>query len=68
MTEEELETMEARATDGEDHEWGWYVDDVPALIAEVKALRKALRFYTTCVDAYGDNGHLARAALAVRQG
>ena len=36
--EEKLAAMWDRATDGGDHEWGWYRDDVPALINEIHRL------------------------------
>ncbi len=40
------------ATDGREHEWGWYVDHVPALVAEIQRLRAGLR--AICVAGHGD--------------
>lgn len=39
----ERQRMEQLATDGGDHEWGWYVDDVPTLLELGDALAQALR-------------------------
>lgn len=42
LTEDALSAMVERATDGGDHEWGWYVDHVPMLVAEIRSLRRQL--------------------------
>ena len=38
-TEEQLNELRDYATDGDDHEWGWYADHVPWLVDEIRRLR-----------------------------
>lgn len=44
LTDRDLREMLERATDGGDHEWAWYVDDVPRLVAAVRRPGRAERF------------------------
>lgn len=39
ITDSELSRMLCLATDGADHEWGWYEADVPRLIDELEQTR-----------------------------
>lgn len=43
------------------------IAEIAELRAEVKLLRKALEYYSTSVGQYGEDGHLARAALAKKE-
>lgn len=37
LTEKDLQDLEAMASG--DREWGWYIDHVPVLVAEIRKLR-----------------------------
>jgi hypothetical protein len=41
-TKAERDEFRERATDGGDHEWAWYVDDVPRLLDALDAIEQAL--------------------------
>jgi hypothetical protein len=45
-TRAERAEFRERATDGRDHEWGWYVDDVPRILDALDTYEDALREVT----------------------
>ncbi len=52
LNDKALQFAHGLATDGIEHEWGWYVEQVPALVAEIQRLRAGLR--AICVAGHGD--------------